>query len=123
MRMCLSLGVKEPETFGKIYQSGDEYIVTQYRLITTKLGFIMTNDTVLLGGFGILILGSVIWFFARKLEDAKLSARAKRLAIYIMVAGFALSIMMVMKWHAQSYIDEQARFQYNLYEQDTIKIA
>lgn len=123
MRMCLSLGVKEPETFGKIYQSGDEYIVTQYRLITTKLGFIMTNDTVLLGGFGILILGSVIWFFARKLEDAKLSARAKRLAIYIMVAGFALSIMMVMNWHAQSYIDEQARFQYNLYEQDTIKIA
>ena len=121
--MCLSLGVGEPETFGKIYQSGDEYIVTQYRLITTKLGFIMTNDTVLLGGFGILILGSVIWFFARKLEDAKLSARAKRLAIYIMVAGFALSIMMVMKWHAQSYIDEQARFQYNLYEQDTIKIA
>ena len=67
----------------------------------------MTNDTVLLGGFGILALGSIIWFFTQRLAESSLSARFKRISIYLMIGGFVLSVIMVMSWHAENYISEK----------------
>ena len=61
----------------------------------------MTNDTVLLGGLGVLVLGGVIWFV-----DSNLFARAKRLSVYLIIAGFVVSVVMVMRWHAENYIAE-----------------
>ncbi len=69
-------------------------------------GDVMTNDTVLLGGLGVLVLGGVIWFVAQRLVDSNLSARAKRLSVYLIIAGFVVSVVMVMRWHAESYIAE-----------------
>ncbi len=67
----------------------------------------MTNDTVLLGGLGVLVLGGgVIWFVAQRFVDSNLSARAKRLSVYLIIAGFVDSVVMVMRWHAESYIAE-----------------
>ena len=64
----------------------------------------MTNDTVLLGGLGVLVLGGVIWFAAQRLVDSNLSARAKRLYVYLIIVGFVVSVVMVMRWHAENYI-------------------
>ena len=66
----------------------------------------MTNDTVLLGGLGVLVLGGVIWFVAQRLVDSNLSARAKRLSVYLIIGGFVVSVVTVMRWHAESYIAE-----------------
>ena len=66
----------------------------------------MTNDTVLLGGLGVLVLGGVIWFVAHRLVDSNLSARAKRLSVYLIIGGFVVSVVTVMRWHAESYIAE-----------------
>jgi len=64
----------------------------------------MTSDTVLLGGLGVLVLGGVIWFAAQRLVDSNLSARAKRLSVYLIIVGFVVSVVMVMRWHAENYI-------------------
>ena len=64
----------------------------------------MTNDTVLLGGLGVLVLGGVIWFAAQRLVDSNLSARAKRLSVYLIIVGFVVIVVMVMRWHAENYI-------------------
>lgn len=64
----------------------------------------MTSDTVLLGGLGVLVLGGVIWFAAQRLVDSNLSARAKRLYVYLIIVGFVVSVVMVMRWHAENYI-------------------
>lgn len=66
----------------------------------------MTSDTVLLGGLGVLVLGGVIWFVAQRLVDSNLSARAKRLSVYLIIVGFVVIVVMVMRWHAESYIAE-----------------
>ena len=66
----------------------------------------MTNDTVLVGGLGVLVLGGVIWFVAQRLVDSNLSARAKRISVYLVIGGFVVSVVMVMRWHAESYIAE-----------------
>jgi hypothetical protein len=65
---------------------------------------VMTSDTVLLGGLGVLVLGGVIWFAAQRLVDSNLSARAKRLSVYLIIVGFVVSVVMVMRWHAENYI-------------------
>lgn len=64
----------------------------------------MTSDTVLLGGLGVLVLGGVIWFAAQRLVDSNLSARAKRLSVYLIIVGFVVIVVMVMRWHAENYI-------------------
>jgi hypothetical protein len=66
----------------------------------------MTNDTVLLGGLGVLVLGGVIWFAAQRLVDSNLSARAKRLSVYLIIVVFVVSVVMVMRWHAENFIAE-----------------
>ena len=66
----------------------------------------ITNDTVLLGGLGVLVLGGVIWFVAQRFVDSNLFARAKRLSVYLIIAGFVVSVVMVMRWHAENYIAE-----------------
>ena len=66
----------------------------------------MTNDTVLLGGLGVLVLGGVIWFVAQRFVDSNLFARAKRLSVYLIIADFVVSVVMVMRWHAENYIAE-----------------
>jgi len=65
---------------------------------------VMTSDTVLLGGLGVLVLGGVIWFAAQRLVDSNLSARAKRLSVYLIIVGFVVIVVMVMRWHAENYI-------------------
>tara|TARA_B100001093_G_scaffold491882_1_gene532411 strand:- start:108 stop:368 length:261 start_codon:yes stop_codon:yes gene_type:complete len=67
----------------------------------------MTNDTVLLGGFGVLALGSIIWFLTQRLAKSDLSARIKRLSTYLMIGGFVVCVIMVMRWHAENYISEK----------------
>ena len=57
----------------------------------------MTNDTVLLGGFGVLALGSIIWFLTQRLAKSDLSARIKRLSTYLMIGGFVVCVIMVMR--------------------------
>ena len=86
-------------------------------------GDIMMNDTVLLGGLGVLVLGGVIWFAAQKLADSNMSARAKRLSIYLMIGGFVVSVVMVMRWHAESYIAEsQAAYEINTPQHSELNI-
>ena len=84
----------------------------------------MTNDTVLLGGLGILVLGGVIWFVAQRLVDSNLSARAKRLSVYLIIAGFVVSVVMVMRGHAEGYVAEnQAANEINTSQHSELSIS
>ena len=84
----------------------------------------MTNDTVLLGGLGVLVLGGVIWFVAQRLVDSNLSARAKRLSVYLIIGGFVVSVVMVMRWHAEGYVAEnQAANEINTSQHSELSIS
>lgn len=67
----------------------------------------MTNGTALLGGFGVLALGSIILFLTQRLAKSDLSARIKRLLTYLMIGDFVVCVIMVMRWHAENYISEK----------------
>ena len=84
----------------------------------------MTNDTVLLGGLGVLVLGGVIWVAAQRLADSNMSTRAKRLSIYLIIGGFVVSVVMVMRWHSESYIAEsQAAYEINTPQHSELNIS
>ncbi len=96
---------------------------TRAVFLNLSKGDVMTNDTVLLGGLGVLVLG-VIWFVAQRLVDSNLSARAKRLSVYLIIAGFVVSVVMVMRWHAESYIAEsQAVSKINTFQHSELSIS
>tara|TARA_B100001939_G_scaffold4401_1_gene4176 strand:- start:170 stop:427 length:258 start_codon:yes stop_codon:yes gene_type:complete len=64
----------------------------------------MMSDTVLFGGLGILILGGLIWFLAQRVSKSGLSEKTRRLSIYLIIGGFILCVIMVMRWHSENYI-------------------
>ena len=66
----------------------------------------MAGDTVLIGGIAVLILGAVIWVLLRRLDTASMTDRIKRLVTYFLIGTLAVVVILVMRWHAQTYIAE-----------------
>ena len=65
----------------------------------------MLQDTVLVGGFGFLISGAVIWVLLNKVNASSLSAQAKRLATYALLACLIAVAIFVIDWHSRNYKD------------------
>ena len=65
----------------------------------------MLQDTVLVGGFAFLISGAVIWFLLNKVNASGLSAQAKRLATYALIACLIGVAIFVIDWHSSNYKD------------------
>ena len=61
-------------------------------------------DTVLIGGFSVLVFFGVIWLAHSTLEKSKLSPTAKRVGNYALVACVVGAAAIAIDWHAANWM-------------------
>ena len=63
----------------------------------------MLEDTVLVGGIAFLALVGLAWLAMEKIMNSALSARTKRLLIYVLMACLGLASIAVFSWHSENW--------------------
>jgi len=69
----------------------------------------MLEDTVLVGGIGFLTLVGLAWLAMEKITNSALSARAKRLLIYVLIALIGLLAVSVFSWHSENWKEKNMK--------------
>jgi cytochrome bd-type quinol oxidase subunit 2 len=63
----------------------------------------MLEDTVLVGGIAFLAFAGLAWLAMEKITHSDLSARAKRLLTYVLMACLGLAAVAVFSWHSENW--------------------
>ena len=69
----------------------------------------MLEDTVLVGGIAFLTLAGLAWLAMEKITNSDLSARAKRLLIYVLIAVLGGAAVLVFSWHSQNWKEKSTK--------------
>ena len=69
----------------------------------------MLEDTVLVGGIAFLALAGLAWLAMEKITNSELSARTKRLLIYVLIALLGLLAVSVFSWHSENWKEKNMK--------------
>ena len=69
----------------------------------------MLEDTVLVGGIAFLALAGLAWLAMEKITNSELSARTKRLLIYVLIALLGLLAVFVFSWHSENWKEKNMK--------------